>query len=635
MVRINRPHPAGGDELDPAYPMFPPRSFLALCRIFFVGALVALTVPLRAIPPEIPDQAITGSVGTLLYYQTWPDNTDTATSYACTGTLPPGVSLDPTTGFLDGRPTATGTYTITVTATQGAITESGIVTMSVGAAPTPAVTSVAGLIATLGAPLAAGAVVVVQNGTYTFTASDLVKVYKASAGTNAAPITIRAETPGSVIFSGSVQIVLGKPDFPANHLVFDGFRFANGGPNSSRVLKLFGYGSRVTECTIKNFNTDADPSVTNNWMSIVGGNRNRVDHCYFGGKVGRGAILTVEMQDDQTNFDALRHRIDRNVFIDFQRGSTSETNGFEAIRLGDSTISERYGRCVVEYNYLSSIDGDAEFISNKCRANTYRYNTAVNCQGTLCLRIGSDCTVTGNFIKQAGAVDGQGGIRVSGYNHTVNWNYVQGARASGGVGERRSSFLGGVVVMGWASGGSPLFKGASYNQTGEVRIEDNTLVDCENTFVYGTTNRSTSTSNLIDLQPGEHIIDNQISDSQPKVYFKRNVARTNYPSGSLPAYPIAIATPDTASSAPYPAVLGIDAAAYEGNVYFAGTSNPIGLSPVPSGVSNTDPAMTAHTWTSPNTMSTYTYYLSSSAGTDASHIFPLFREDVGPNDYLP
>lgn len=631
----------------PSHPRLCSFIFAALLRVVSVCFAFCLVGPrvLRADVPVIPNQTINGSVGTILYYQTWPDNIDTTTTYACTaGTLPPGVFLDASTGYLDGRATTAGNYSLTVTATQTFVinnktitnTASGTIAISISPAPSPTVSSLAGLISTMAGTLAAGTVVVVADGTYTFAATDIVKAYKASAGTNAAPITLRAQTPGGVVFSGTVQMVLGKLDAPANHLILDGFRFQSGGPNANRVIKLFGRGSRVTECSFKSFNTGADPDETNNWMSLVGGNRNRVDHCYFGGKRGQGAILTVEMQDSETNFDGLRHRIDQNVFIDFQKGASTSNNGFEAIRLGDSTISDRYGVCLVEYNYFSAIDGDAEFISNKTHANTYRYNTIINSQGSLCLRIGSGCSVLSNFIRQGGAVDGQGGIRVSGYNHTVKWNYVQGVRASGsGSGVRRSSFLGGVVVMGWASGGSTLFRGASYNQTGQVFVEDNTLVDCENTFVYGTTNRSTSTANVIDLKPGENISDNQVTGSQPKVYFTNNVARTNYPSGSLPAFPIVIGTPDTGSSAPYPAVLGIDAVEYSGEVYFAGMGNPVGLSPLPAGVSDADPAMVAYTWTSPNTFSTYTYYLSAAGGTAGSRLFPLFREDVGPASYIP
>ncbi len=66
-----------------------------------------------------------GTVGSPYYLN--PAATNSPTSYSCTGTLPPGISLDTSTGILSGTPTQAGTYAVTLSATNS----SGIGTASV------------------------------------------------------------------------------------------------------------------------------------------------------------------------------------------------------------------------------------------------------------------------------------------------------------------------------------------------------------------------------------------------------------------------------------------------------------------------------------------------------------------------
>ncbi len=51
------------------------------------------------------------------------DASNSPTSYACTGTLPPGITFDTTNGALKGTPTQAGTYPLTISATNAAGTD--------------------------------------------------------------------------------------------------------------------------------------------------------------------------------------------------------------------------------------------------------------------------------------------------------------------------------------------------------------------------------------------------------------------------------------------------------------------------------------------------------------------------------
>src|SRR5690606_38978154 len=81
-----------------------------------------------------------GSVGTLLTYQiTAPQPVD---AYSATG-LPAGLVLDPATGEIEGRPTVTGTYNATITATNRGGSDTNALTITVAAAPAPITTAAA------------------------------------------------------------------------------------------------------------------------------------------------------------------------------------------------------------------------------------------------------------------------------------------------------------------------------------------------------------------------------------------------------------------------------------------------------------------------------------------------------------
>ena len=78
------------------------------------------TVSISLLPPPIITSAGTasGNIGTLFNYQI--ETASAATGYSFTGTLPPGLGLNTTTGLISGVPNQLGTFNSTITATNQA-----------------------------------------------------------------------------------------------------------------------------------------------------------------------------------------------------------------------------------------------------------------------------------------------------------------------------------------------------------------------------------------------------------------------------------------------------------------------------------------------------------------------------------
>ena len=84
-----------------------------------LGTVSTLTVSLAGIPPAITSGlTTTGNAEQPFTYQIGASNE--ATSYSVTGTLPNGLSLNPSTGLISGTPTSVFEGTVTITATNAA-----------------------------------------------------------------------------------------------------------------------------------------------------------------------------------------------------------------------------------------------------------------------------------------------------------------------------------------------------------------------------------------------------------------------------------------------------------------------------------------------------------------------------------
>jgi len=373
-------------------------------------------------------------------------------------------------------------------------------------------------ISALLASLKPGDVMIMENKVWT----DANIIFQAT-GTEAQPITLRADTPGQVFLEGTSNLRIA-----GRWVVVDGLVFRNGYSPSGGVIE-FRNGSaneasdsRLTNTAIVDHNPPLQ-STDNKWISLYGF-RNRVDNCYLKGKTNVGTTLVVWLP---TVSNPNYHLIERNYF-GFRQSSPD--NGHETIRIGDSNTSFNNSRTTVQYNYFEECNGEIEAISNKSCENTYRYNTFFKTQGTLTLRHGNRCIVEGNFFFGEG-VSNTGGIRIIGEDHVVVNNYIIGIRGSG--------FRSAISIV----NGVPNSALNQYFQVKQAIVAFNSLIDNSYNFDIGTVAAGAT------LPPLDCIIANNLVRGYSQPHIKYSTTPVNI--------------------------------TYEGNLFW-GTS--LGISPQPAGI---------------------------------------------------
>lgn len=281
-------------------------------------------------------------------------------------------------------------------------------------------------------------------------------------GTDAEPITLRAQTPGKVVFTGESRL-----RFSGRHIVVDGLFFRDVTGESEVIMFRstshdLAHHCRVTNCAIVS-TKPLDDRIEQKWVSIYG-THNRVDHCYFAGKRTDGTTLVVWVAEGPND-----HRIDHNHF---GHRPPLGRNGGETIRVGTSEVSLNASRTIVESNLFERCDGEAEIISSKSCENVYHANTFLQCAGALTLRHGDRCRVEGNFFLGEGARR-TGGVRIIGRRHVVVNNYF--SDLTGDEGRSAISFMNGIPH-------SPLH---GYFQVEDAVVAFNTLIDCKVPITIG------------------------------------------------------------------------------------------------------------------------------------------------------
>ncbi|MDP2871797.1 MAG: chondroitinase-B domain-containing protein [Bacillota bacterium] len=288
------------------------------------------------------------------------------------------------------------------------------------------------------------------------------------------------------------------------------------------------YYCRLTNCAVIDYNP-SNITTEYKWVSLYGTN-NRVDNCYLKGKNHAGAALVVWLSA-QPNY----HLIDSNYFG--HRPVLGE-NGGETIRVGTSDWSLYNSRTIVEDNYFEKCDGEIEIISSKSCENIYRHNTFVSCQGTLTLRHGDRNWVEGNFFF-ANKVANSGGVRIIGEDHTVINNYI--ADCDGTSLKSALTLMNGVP-------NSPLNR---YFQVKRALVAFNTLVNNKVNFNIGGGKDSELTLPPLDCTIANNIVKGSVSPL---------ILETDKPINMI----------------------------YEGNIFHGAT---LGINPVPSGITITDPLL--------------------------------------------
>jgi poly(beta-D-mannuronate) lyase len=290
-----------------------------------------------------------------------------------------------------------------------------------------------------------GDVIAVAQGVYDISENILIT----KKGTKDKPITIEAETTGTVEIKGTNGITISSE---SAFITIKGFKFHNNTgtiriePGATHCLIT----RNIFECSP--VNSGAKPYLN------VSGDDNEVSYNTFRNKLDEGQMLSI--QGPGSDKMAKRTWIHHNYFYNFP----PKSNNCSAIQVGLSGRSMDSAFCIIEYNLFIRCAGENEgAICNKSCNNIYRFNTFGEGTEELSLRHGNKCQVYGNFFL------GSTGLRFSGDDHKIYSNYFnvcsEAIVCTNGDGEVRE--------------GSKL---TCHDRSDRVNVSYNTLVNCKNNY---------------------------------------------------------------------------------------------------------------------------------------------------------
>lgn len=292
-------------------------------------------------------------------------------------------------------------------------------------------------------------------------------------GTAAAPITIKAATPGKTIFTGDSQISIG-----GRHVHIEGLYFRDPSQKSGEVIELrkdsktLAFNCVVRDCAVISKVPVDLGKKTARFVSLYG-TGHIVERCHFEGKTTGGTLMVVWFTPGGEG----RHIIRDNYF-----GPRPELgkNGGETIRIGDSETHDTNAKCEVKGNLFYQCNGEGEIISVKSNENHFARNTFLECEGALTLRHAHRCVVEDNLFI-GNHKRRTGGVRIIGEDHVVRRNYFEALEGDG----YRSAlcFMKGI----------PNSPASGYYEVKNARVENNTAIDCKVTLAIGESDRKEAT----------------------------------------------------------------------------------------------------------------------------------------------
>ena len=219
-------------------------------------------------------------------------------------------------------------------------------------------------------------------------------------------ITVRAETPGGVIFNGTSSCRI-----DGDSIGFSGCQYIQGDIGDNDLVVVGGNRCTITHCNFLAVSA-------HHYVVFSGGSQfNVLSYCNIEGKPMTYINSAVQVSTSPTvvGYHVIRYCSFKNF-----PGPGGDA-GNEPIRLGVGEEKTNISRTVVEYCYFENVGlGDSESISLKCAENVCRYNTFnKNVGGMLVFRQGYRNVAYGNFF-----INGSGGIRLkAGDNDFVYNNY--------------------------------------------------------------------------------------------------------------------------------------------------------------------------------------------------------------------
>ena len=257
-----------------------------------------------------------------------------------------------------------------------------------------------------------GDVLVWKDGEYKDVALKL-----AAIGTADAPITLKAQTPGKVVFTGLSSIKL-----QGTYLAAEGFAFKKLDTSVKNPILTCAKGS--SHCRLSDILIDGTGSkvsdIDTKWVNLYG-HHHEVSHCTFIDKRNMGCLFVVWMEDGIVPAHTIKDNYFTRPYTHYDDAGKAR-NGQEALRIGTSDFSMNDASCVVTGNHFYRCHGErAEIISSKSCKNLYEGNLFEEGEGSLTLRHGNDCVVRGNYFCSGGK-DAVGGVRIIGERHLVEKN---------------------------------------------------------------------------------------------------------------------------------------------------------------------------------------------------------------------
>ena len=302
-------------------------------------------------------------------------------------------------------------------------------------------------------------------------------------GTSDAPITLRAQTPGKVVFKGVSSITL-----QGSWLVAEGFSFTDLDTSVKGSVLTFAKGSsncRISDCRIDGKSSKVS-EVDTKWVSMYG-SHNEISHCSFIEKKNMGCLLVVWMEDGVVPAHTIAYNYFYRPYTHYDDKGKAR-NGQESIRIGTSDFSMNDASCTVRGNHFYRCNGErAEIISNKSCRNLYEGNLFEEGEGSLTLRHGNDCTVRGNYFLSGGKAE-VGGVRIIGERHLVEKNVFLNL-----TGTNYKAAL--CVVKGESAAALN-----GYWTAKDCTVKDNLFVDCRYGFVINYGGRDTQDSARVNLK---------------------------------------------------------------------------------------------------------------------------------------
>lgn len=327
-----------------------------------------------------------------------------------------------------------------------------------------------------------------------------------------APVTIRAATIGGTrLESATIS--------NSNNVIVQGFVF--GPSEESTLLKIenstniqvlrnvFDH-ENITENQTSIVTTQASDSISIGYNEFRDKNIDQVD----GTKI-TGSFIKTQFDDPlmTTNLHIFRNHFN-NIAPFLEDGVPAGDSDREAIAMGIADSQSVVTNNIVEYNLFENCDGENEIITVKTSGNAFRYNTFKNSMGSLSFRLGTDNEAYGNYFYGEGASGSvtddnyqTGGIRTYGSGHSIYDNYMEGLS---GISWR-------LPILIDSGDTSSTIGNDSHQNSTDVRVENNTIVDSVGGIHIGSSNYSNQPTDITitgnTVRASEGVLFNNVSGS--------------------------------------------------------------------------------------------------------------------------